>query len=701
MTFSQAIEKIMPEIESGSNEPLIFYRDNNKEWQCDFTQNQYGEVYDWVDDVKSQDPFAVTFTGADFARGSFSNTYDRILNERFRAEYESAPFYDAELDELTAIMNMLEENIGNFTARVTDYLTSFDRPLAALYDMTQVCLRSDDPHLDYNFDKVDIFIESVENVVYDRLHNRKKQEIPGELEGLERSVSAYYKSNKRIIAGYDEKFSIPLAGKHVIFAENSTEAAHYLVCLVKSDNILNIEESYNDEIFADYVDAMHGFTDRLDGLIYELETERSAFGLAPNMLTSAYCLPDSKSADFNGKLLIVKADNLAPEYRSAEHQLVLCTGGFGANPLASGKAVYVKELYSEKECRYDRHKIEGIADPDKLPAWAINKLNKLQNIGEQEATASTAMATEKAEKSQVASDTVDIADTSSPMSELKQRLYRLELANIGFENPVYFPDVGKVRIQADNDRLPIIDNIGDIHYGTEHDQLVKTQIRPLVNKINEMTAAWENASPVPFEHLSNYRILVEHNNTALAARDDGEYKRGLHFVVWSYDADRMGFSQGYYTEDYAAAKENFALRAGLVEKEKVVTAKEAADISAAIEDYVLNSADVYFHFEREERLNDFNDGLYSVYPKIFEGRTPARYVDPDEREKLEEQEVNENSANEPTANPQKPSTEKTIEKSTKKQSFQEKLENAKHKAAQADAQKPEHGKKPKNHGERE
>ena len=376
MKFSDMIEKIMTDVESGSKEPFIIFRDEYGDWRCDYTQNQYSETLDWVESVKKQDLFAITFTGEDFAHGSFPNIYDRILNERLRAEYESAPFHEADLDELKAMVCLLEENIGEFSYEVTDYLTMFDRPLATLYEMTPVSVKSDDPGFDYNPDKTHDFIQTVEIVVNDRLYNRKKQEIPKGLEGAEQPEKSDNKPNKRNIGGYEEKLSIQLAGKHVIFAENPAEAAPYLVCCVKSDNVLNLEEHYNDEVFADYVEAMRGFTNQLDDLVSELETERSAFGLVANPLTAAECMPNSAEMNWEGKLVVIKADILAPEYRSAEHQLALCIGGFGASPDASGRAVYVEELHSGKKCRYDRHQIAGIADPERLPQWAVSKLNE-------------------------------------------------------------------------------------------------------------------------------------------------------------------------------------------------------------------------------------------------------------------------------------------------------------------------------------
>jgi hypothetical protein len=97
----------------------------------------------------------------------------------------------------------------------------------------------------------------------------------------------------------------------------------------------------------------------------------------PQTLTAADCLPNSDKIDWTGKAIIVKPEALSPEFRTSEHQLVLCTGGFGAKPDAMGRAVYADELHSGKKTRYDRQNIAGIADPSKLPEWAVKKLAEM------------------------------------------------------------------------------------------------------------------------------------------------------------------------------------------------------------------------------------------------------------------------------------------------------------------------------------
>jgi hypothetical protein len=91
-------------------------------------------------------------------------------------------------------------------------------------------------------------------------------------------------------------------------------------------------------------------------------------------LTADHCLESTKDAVFTGKLLIVKADALIPEYRDSESQLVKCTHGNGARPNAKGISIFCKELASDKTVVYYRNEIEGIADINKLPTWAKCKL---------------------------------------------------------------------------------------------------------------------------------------------------------------------------------------------------------------------------------------------------------------------------------------------------------------------------------------
>ena len=73
---------------------------------------------------------------------------------------------------------------------------------------------------------------------------------------------------------------------------------------------------------------------------------------------------------------IIAPSSLAAEYRTADCQLGFAVGGFGCSAGARGRAVYFQELYSGERCRWDATDILGIADLDKLPDWAKEKLKE-------------------------------------------------------------------------------------------------------------------------------------------------------------------------------------------------------------------------------------------------------------------------------------------------------------------------------------
>ena len=125
----------MPEVQSGSDEPFVVYRDGSGDWKCDFTRNQYGEPYDWVEGINDKDPLAVTFKGSDFADGSQAYVYDKVLTARLRAEFDNTWSNGVNMDELRALVNFLEDNIGELSSDAAEYITGYYKPLVEMYNM--------------------------------------------------------------------------------------------------------------------------------------------------------------------------------------------------------------------------------------------------------------------------------------------------------------------------------------------------------------------------------------------------------------------------------------------------------------------------------------------------------------------------------------------------------------------------------------
>jgi len=192
------------------------------------------------------------------------------------------------------------------------------------------------------------------------------------------------KDKKREIQGYEVTHAVELAGGEVIFAENKDVEQRYLVCDNSWDNPLGIDLYKNGIVSADFVEMMREFTQRLTARVESIEAERSQRGIPFETLTAADCYPKGMDTDLEDCVVVIKPEKLAPEYQTIDHQLALCTGGFGSKPDLSGSAVYCTNLYDGKSTRWNRSDIAGTVSPDRLPDWAREKLAALQNPAEME-----------------------------------------------------------------------------------------------------------------------------------------------------------------------------------------------------------------------------------------------------------------------------------------------------------------------------
>jgi len=298
MDFNEVIGRIMPEVWEGSTAPFIIYRDKSGEWNREFTNDQYGKTYDWVVDIKETDPYTVTLYGANFAQGSFPYVYDKVFAARLRAECEATPYGEGAIVEFRAIINFFEDYAGNLSSDVTEYLTTLDRPLYTLYEMKPFSIKDEKSDFGYDEDKVDDFIEVIENYVEKVLEERENEKP------VENTVE------KNGVMGYTELQSVQIAGWRVVLAENPAKPEPYMVCTCGRDNPFSAEANEGISTTNDYFKAMREFTERVTGFMEFLETERQASGLPFQTLTVADCVKDSNNNDYEGKLVIIKPEAL-------------------------------------------------------------------------------------------------------------------------------------------------------------------------------------------------------------------------------------------------------------------------------------------------------------------------------------------------------------------------------------------------------
>ena len=150
----------------------------------------------------------------------------------------------------------------------------------------------------------------------------------------------------------------------------------YMTCY-EQYNFLG-EKTYPEAVASkSYLEIADTFTKRLQAQVEKIKAFRASRNAPQAVLGAEDCLPQSEES-LQGKLIIIRPSSLAPEYRTADCQLGFAMGGFGCSPGARGRAVYFEELYSGERCRWDASDILGVANPEKIPDWAKEKLREYE-----------------------------------------------------------------------------------------------------------------------------------------------------------------------------------------------------------------------------------------------------------------------------------------------------------------------------------
>ena len=196
MTFDKMIEQIMSDVQSGSDKPFMIFRDKYGGWMYDYTQDQYGMRHKWTNGMKDLEPLALELRGKDLSGGSYATVYDDILCRRIREEYDLFRSFGHETDNYSAITCFFEDHVGSFSQEVMTYLTTIERPLAALQEMIPFDMTTRQADWFYNEDLADNAISHIEKSVGERTHvNINKSPIAKHDNGINTITNDIYKQD--------------------------------------------------------------------------------------------------------------------------------------------------------------------------------------------------------------------------------------------------------------------------------------------------------------------------------------------------------------------------------------------------------------------------------------------------------------------------------------------------------------------------
>ena len=108
----------------------------------------------------------------------------------------------------------------------------------------------------------------------------------------------------------------------------------------------------------------------------------------------------------------------------------------------------------------------------------------------------------------------------------------------------------------------------------------------------------------------DYRILADFGSAVLAGHPT---ECGVQFVTWEWDFDREGVHHGhYFQDDYEAAKRDFTVRSGLVQKDALFEPEQLAEIYRALA--FVREQDESLSFGRDQELKELMEQVGGLLP---------------------------------------------------------------------------------------
>ena len=141
------------------------------------------------------------------------------------------------------------------------------------------------------------------------------------------------------------------------------------------------------------------------------------------------------------------------------------------------------------------------------------------------------------------------------------------------------------------------------------------RVEDIAAKTLEYMTAMEAAPQLKASGLDgDYRILADFGGTVLAGTPS---KYGVQFVTWDWSFDHTGLNQGnYFQENYVGAKQDFAIRAGLISKQQIFNQEQLVEIYRCCSDTLDAGFDLTA--EQEKCIRSVQEQIAIAAPDTLE-----------------------------------------------------------------------------------
>ena len=191
----------------------------------------------------------------------------------------------------------------------------------------------------------------------------------------------------------------------------------------------------------------------------------------------------------------------------------------------------------------------------------------------------------------------------------------ISLHRAGFETKP--PEDCQLPILWNDAPLCRITGKGSVYYRREDTDTPQAEdalfrIEDIAAKTLEYMTAMETAPRLKASGLTgDYRVLADFSSAVLAGHPT---ERGGQFVTWEWDFDREGVHHGHYIQDdYDAAKRDFTVRGGLIQKDALFEPEQLAEIYRALR--FVREQDESLSFGRDQELAELMEQVGKSLPE--------------------------------------------------------------------------------------
>ena len=171
-------------------------------------------------------------------------------------------------------------------------------------------------------------------------------------------------------------------------------------------------------------------------------------------------------------------------------------------------------------------------------------------------------------------------------------------------------------VSVEKGRLCRISGKGSVLYRQENVDSIRAQdalqsVIDTAQMTSEYMAILETAPLLKASGLhGDYRVLADFGSAVLAGHPT---ERGVQFVTWEWDFDREGVHHGhYFQQDYDAAKRDFTVRGGLIQKDALFEPEQLAEIYRALR--FVREQDETISFGRDRELVELMEQVGGLLP---------------------------------------------------------------------------------------